>query len=278
MRNLLIFINKYSAFFLFVIFEVAALLIYVKYNSFQRATFINSTNSVTAALDTRVSEFNAYLSLKEVNDNLARENASLRNQLKSSFYLDTVNKRKVIDTNYKQQYDIIEAKVIRNSINRRNNYLTINMGSSKGVGKGMGVISSNGVVGKVVFVSEHFAIVQSVLHKETIISAMLADSKDQGSFKWGDDLDPHTGLLYDVSNSARPKLGGWVVTSDLSLFPAGVRIGTISNLHSAKGGGFFLNMDVKLSVDFSKLEYVYVVYNKFALEQAGLEALEKTDE
>ena len=279
MRNLLIFITKYNAFFLFVIFEVSALLIYVKYNSFQKATFINSTNSVVTALDTRVNELYSYLSLKDVNDRLARENASLRNQLKSSYYLDTVvSKRHVIDSTYKQQYEIIEAKVIRNSINRRNNYLTINMGSKAGIAKGMGVISSDGVVGKVLFVSEHYAIVQSLLHKGTVISAMLADSKDQGSFKWGDDLDPHTGLLYDVSNNVRPKLGGWVVTSDLSLFPAGVRIGTISNLQSAKGGGFFLNMDVKLSVDFSKLQYVYVVNNKFALEQTGLEALEKTDE
>jgi rod shape-determining protein MreC len=278
MRNLLIFITKYNAFFLFVIFEVSALLIYVKYNSFQKATFINTTNTITSSLYTRVSEFHSYLSLKEVNDSLARENAALRTQLKSSFYVDTVTKRLVVDSTYKQQYYYIQAKVIDNSINRRNNYLTINMGSNAGITKGLGVISNDGVVGKVVIVSQHYSVVQSLLHKETIISAMLADSKDPGSFKWGEDLDSHTGLLYDVSNNARPKLGGWVVTSDASLFPAGVRIGTISNLQSAKSGGFFLNMDVKLSVDFSKLQYVYVVYNKFALEQMGLEAQEKADE
>ncbi|MEO8884476.1 MAG: rod shape-determining protein MreC [Mucilaginibacter sp.] len=278
MRNLLIFITKYNAFFLFVIFEVSSLIIYVKYNSFQKATFINSTNTVTAGLYTRVSELNSYLSLKEVNDSLARENATLRNQLKTSFFVDTVNKRSVIDSAYKQQYQYIQAKVIDNSINQRNNYLTLNMGSDKGIDKGMGVISSSGVVGKVLFVSRHFAVVQSLLHKETIISAMLADTKDQGSFKWGDDMDPHSGLLYDVSNNARPKLGEWVVTSDQSLWPAGVRIGTISNLHSTKGDGLFLNMDVKLSVDFSKLQYVYVIYNKMALEQKGLEAQEKKDE
>src|SRR6185369_11054424 len=98
MRNLLIFITKYNAFFLFVIFEVSALIIYVKYNSFQKATFINSTNNVTASLYAQVSELNNYLSLKEVNDKLVRENAALRNQLKTSFLTDTVTRRKVIDT------------------------------------------------------------------------------------------------------------------------------------------------------------------------------------
>ena len=37
-------------------------------------------------------------------------------------------------------------------------------------------------------------------------------------------------------------------------------------------------MDVAIAVDFSKLQYVYVVNNKFAKEQLGLEAQEKKDE
>jgi rod shape-determining protein MreC len=278
MRNLLIFITKYNAFFLFLIFEISALVIYIKYNSFQKATFINSTNQVSATLYERVSEFNSYLSLREVNDSLALDNARLRNQLKSSFLVDTVTKQIIIDSTYKQQYTYIPAKVISNTVNMRNNYLTINMGSKAGIAKGMGVTSSAGVVGKIVEVNEYFSVVQSLLHKQTIISAMIAPTKDRGSFKWGEDLDPTTGLLYDVSNNAQPKIGDLVVTSDLSLFPAGIPIGKISNLHSKKGGGFFLNMDVKISVDFSKLQYVTVIYNKLALEQKGLEALEKKDE
>jgi len=278
MRNLLIFITKYNAFFLFLIFEISALVIYIKYNSFQKATFINSTNEVSATLYERVSELNSYLSLREVNDSLALENARLKNQLKSSFLVDTITKQTIIDSTYKQQYTHILAKVISNSVNMRNNYLTINMGSNAGITKGMGVTSGSGVVGIVRYVSPRLSVVQSLLHKESTISAMLERTKDRGSFKWGEDLDPTTGLLYDVSNSAQPKLGDLVVTSDRSLFPAGISIGKVSNTHSKKGGGFFLNMDVKLSVDFSKLQYVTVIYNKLALEQAGLEAQEKKDE
>ncbi|WP_214071453.1 rod shape-determining protein MreC [Mucilaginibacter sp. dw_454] len=278
MRNLLIFITKYNAFFLFIIFEVIALVIYIKYNSFQKATFINSSNQVTGNLYQQVGNFKSYLHLQDVNDSLARENARLRNQLKTSFYVDSAAKHKVVDTVYKQQYEYIDAAVINNSINRRNNYLTINKGSRAGVAKGMGVICPQGVVGKVVFVGAHFSVVQSLLHKETVISAALAGTKDLGSFIWGDNLDPHVGLLYDVLNSASPRLGQQVVTSDLSLFPAGVPIGKISNLHSKNAKGSFLNMDVILAVDFSKLQYVYVVNNKLAAEQLGLEAQQKKDE
>ena len=274
MRNLLIFITKYNAFFLFLIFMISSLIIYIKYNSFQKASFINSTNQVTGNLYGKADELKGYLSLKEVNDKLALENAELRNQLRSSKYVDTVAKRSVTDSVYKQQYQYIDAQVISNSVNKRNNYLTISRGSRDGIAKGMGVICGEGVVGKVVFVGEHLSIIQSLLHKDSRFSAMLANSKEIGYLQWGDDLNPRKGLLVDVSNNAQPKIGEPVVTSDLSLFPAGIRLGKVSKL-TTKGGGFFLNMEVALAVDFSKLEYVYVVINKFALEQATLQAQEK---
>lgn len=277
MRNLLIFITKYNAFFLFLIFEVSSIIIYIKYNSFQKATFINSANNITGDVYAQADQAKSYLSLKEVNDSLERENARLRSQLKTSFYTDSTAKYKVVDTIYKQQYEFIGAKVINNSINRRSNYLTINVGSNAGVIKGIGVICPSGVVGIVVFVSPHYSVVQSLLNKDTRVSAMLADHKDIGSFKWVSDLDPTRGLMIDVSNNAQPKLGEKVVTTQYSLFPAGVLIGKVSNLH-AKEGGSSLNLELNLSVDFSKLQYVYVVTNKFGQEQTGLEALKKKDE
>jgi rod shape-determining protein MreC len=277
MRNLGIFIRKYSAFFLFLIFEIFSLVIYIKYNSFQKATFINSANQVTGAWYTRTNDFYTYLSLKETNDSLARENVRLRNQLKSSFYVDTVNKHKVKDTVYKQQYEYIVAKVINNSTNNSNNYLTINIGSKQGIAKGMGVICSQGIVGKVVYVSDHFSVVQSLLHKDSQFSGMLAINKEIGYVEWGDDMDPHKGVLKDVSNNAVPKLGELVVTSGYSLFPEGIPIGKVSNLRT-RTGGYSLNMEITLAVDFGKLQFVDVVDNKFANEQADLEAQRKKNE
>jgi len=277
MRNLLIFITKYNAFFLFVIFELIALTIYIKYNSFQKATFVSSTSEVTGAMYTQVNGMKDYLHLKDVNDSIARENALLRKQLKSSFYTDTAVKHEITDSVYKQQYTFISAKVINNSVNRSTNYITINRGSKQGVAKGMGVICSSGLVGKVISVGEHLSLVQSLLHKDSRFSAMLANNKEIGYIEWSDDLDPRKGILKDVSNNAQPKVGEQVVTSQYSLFPAGIVIGKVSNLHTRQGG-YSLNMEVALAVDFSKLQYVNVVVNKLAQEQAGLEAQEKKDE
>ncbi len=274
MRNLLIFISKYNAFFLFVIFEIFSLWILVNYNSFQRATYISSSNEITGEVYARVSQVKGYLSLGIVNDSLSAENARLRNQLKSSFYIDTLAKHKVNDTVYKQQYAYIVAKVINNSTNRRNNYITINRGSKDGITKDMGVICGDGVVGTVVNTTDHLANIQSVLHKSSLVSAMLADTKSVCSFKWGDDLDPHKGILFDISNSTKPKIGEMIVTSGYSsFFPMGVVIGKVSSFNTKEG-----TLNIALSVDYSRLNYVYVINNKFAQEQIQVEAQRKKDE
>lgn len=277
MRNLLIFITKYNAFFLFLVFEIISLVIYIKYNAFQKASFINSSNVVTGYLYTQRSNLNDYLSLKEQNDSLARENANLRNQLKSSFYIDTLAKKKVDDTIFKIQYQYIVAKVINNSTNHSYNYLTINRGSKDGIAVGMGVICSAGIVGKVVYVTPHMASVQSMLNRYSRFSVMLAKNKEIGSIQWADDLDPRKGMLVDVNTNAQPKIGEAVLTSGFSLFPEGIMVGHVSNLNP-KGGGISLNMEVNFSVDYDKLEYVNVVDYKFAQEQAGLEAQQKKDD
>lgn len=247
----------------------------LNYNAFQKASYITSSNNVTGAVNAKVGQIGDYLSYGRVNDSLVRENAMLRNQLKSSFYIDTIAKRNVNDTIYNQQYQYIAAKVISNSTNQRNNYITINRGSKDGIEKDMGVICGSGVVGLVVKTTEHFANIQSLLNGNARISAMLADNKEIGTVTWTSNLDPHQGLLMDVSNNVKPKLGEKVVTSGQSLYPTGIAIGKISNLH-AKEGGLFLNMYLDLAVDYSKLEYVYVVINKLAKEQVEVEKRPKT--
>ncbi|WP_431199048.1 rod shape-determining protein MreC [Mucilaginibacter sp. P25] len=83
--------------------------------------------------------------------------------------------------------------------------------------------------------------------------------------------------MIDIQNNAQPKIGDTVVTSGYSLFPTGIPFGKVTNLH-AKGGGLLINVEVALAVDFTKLQYVYVVNNKFAGEQTVLEAVQNKNE
>jgi len=101
MRNLWIFINRYNAFFLFVIFFAIGVALTVNNNAYQRSVTFNSTNEVVGNAYERLNVFKKYMNLGAVNDSLASENAklntalvALRNQdsAKNTVVKDTVNK------------------------------------------------------------------------------------------------------------------------------------------------------------------------------------------
>src|SRR5690606_17832115 len=147
MRNLWIFISRYSTFFLFILFFGISVFLVIRNNSFQRASALNSSNQIIGQAYQKVDYFKAYLSLNESNLKLARENAALRALLKSSNYDNELTVNTIRDTLQEAEYTYIEARVINNSVNQKNNYLTVDRGARHGIKKGMGVISSQGIVG-----------------------------------------------------------------------------------------------------------------------------------
>lgn len=275
MRNLWLFISKYNAFFLLVIFFTISLILLINNNSYQRASVWNSSNQVVGTAYERVNEFSSYLVLGKTNDSLAAENARLRNLLKSSYYDDSVKQITVKDSVLKQQYTYTVARVINNSVHQKNNYLTINRGSRHGIKKGMGVIASSGVVGIVLNVSENFSTVRSLLHTETKISASV--DGNIGSLVWGEgNYDSRFALLKDIQSHLTIKKGARVITSEFSLFPPGTNIGYVSE-SDTRDGNSALNIQVKLDTDFAKLQYVYVIINLLSEEQLNLEAQNKVE-
>ena len=131
-------------------------------------------------------------------------------------------------------------------------------------------ISDKGIVGIVLNVSQHFSTIQSVLHSDTRISASV--NGNIGSLVWGEgSTDPRLARLRDIPNHVIVKKGNRVITSGYSLFPSGIEIGRVTRT-GLKGGDSFLDIEIYLSTDFSKLQYVYVINNLLAEEQKELEA------
>lgn len=276
MKNLWILLSKYNAFFLFVLFFGISFYLLVQNNSFQRASSINSSNAVVGTLYERVNAWKSFLSLREANTELAEENAALRRQLQMLIQSDSTLTEAVPDSLGEVQYSYLVANVINNSINQKNNYLTINKGHADGVRKGMGVISPNGVVGIVLNVSTHFATIQSVLHSDTRISAALENSGAFGSLVWGDNIDARYGVLRDIPNHVEVEVGERVYTSGFSLFPPGIQVGTVSETGLA-GGESFLDIKLELSTNFHNIQHVYVVLDSFVDEREQLEDSTRDD-
>jgi rod shape-determining protein MreC len=274
MLNLWRFISKYNALFLFIGYFTISIILLIRNNDFERASTFNSSNQFIGSIYQRVNNFNKYLHLSVVNEQLAKENIALRNQLKSTFFDDSVVSKIVTDTLHRTQYEYILCEVINKSITSRNNYITINRGAKQGIKKGMGVIGPDGVVGIVWNVNDDFSSIQSVLHEDTRITASIEGTPYFGPLIWQGD-DPSIVTLTDIPNQLNLKQKAKVVTSGLGvIFPKGILIGTVLK-SGVKGEGSFLDISIKLATNFYALQYVYIIKNNFAAEQQSLESQNK---
>ena len=279
MRNLWIFVSRYNAFFLFIIFFLIGIYLTVKNNSYQRSVTLNSSNEIVGTAYERLNIFKRYLNLGMVNDSLAAENAKLRSHLLALTTVDTAKDVKIADTITNQQYTYLAAKVVKNSVTLRNNIMTINKGSLDGIKNGMAVIApQRGVVGLIRDVSEHLATIQSLLHKDTRISVTLKKNHALGSLVWGEgNFDIRKAFIKEVPNHIKMYVGDSVVTSGYGSFPAGIFVGRVIKPNVATNDNF-LSGELNLATDFSTLQYVYVIKDKKAEEQKALESLVKPNE
>jgi rod shape-determining protein MreC len=273
MRNLWIFLSRYNAFFFFIIFFTIGLVLTIKNNAYQRSVTVNSTNKVVGEAYTNLNVLKRYLSLGMVNDSLASENAKLKTTILHLQNIDTAKDVLIKDTAGAPQFTYLPARVVKNSITLRNNVITINKGTLDGILAGMPVISpGSGIVGYIMDVSEHFSTIRSLLHKATFISVNVKRNNAVGSLVWGEgNLDYRKAYIKDIPNHFKLNVGDTIVTSNFSSFPSGIPVGKVTNTGISTGDNFKL-VEISLLNDFSALQYVYVIKNKFAVEQKDLEA------
>ncbi len=276
MRPLLQFLIKYYNFFLFLLLEFFAFFFIVKSNYYQQSVIINSANSISGGIYKTYDNITDYFSLKITNGMLAEENAKMRNLQKSSFIRTNNSVFSVDDTLYRQQYEYTSANIISNTFNRVNNYITLNKGYNHGIRKEMGVISSQGVVGIVKDVSANFCTVTSVLHSKSKISAKIKKNNYIGTLVW-EGGNYRIATLKDIPSHVKISFGDTIVTSGYSLiFPGGISIGTIYYYDVNKGNNFY-DIKVKLSTDFNKISYVYVIKSLLKDELEALQNKSQND-
>lgn len=271
MRRLLLLLYKYRAFLVFVLLEIVCSWLIIQNNRYQNVAFFNSSNRLVAGLLSTSSGITDYFSLKNVNDGLAAENALLRKKIEQ--YNQLLNQQTLaqMDSSEKlQQFDFQTAKVVKNSINVANNYITINKGKKDGVKSGMGVITGKGIVGKVKYASSHFAVITSLLHRNAFISSKIKRTGNICTTFWTGD-NPYIANLNYVTRHISLQEGDTIVTSGYNaIFPEDVMIGTIKSFEIEENAAYY-NVEVDISTDFSQLSYVYILNNKLKHEKDSLQ-------
>ncbi len=278
MRNVFLKIRQYFNLIFFLTLQIIACYILFHYNRFHEAVFMGVAGEVTGFVNERYSNVEGYFSLRKTNVELMEENTRLRNLLKKDFEIPDSSSTTVIDSirvdsiEQHRKYQYYAAKVINNSVTSQNNYITINRGYAQGIAKDMSVISPSGIVGTVVNVSKNMAIVMSLLHSQSGVSASLKKTGETGRVEW-DGKDPQEVVFKNIPKSVRIEQGDTVVTSLYSTFPAGYPIGIVNEIADQPGTNFYL-MKIKPLANFYNLQFVYVIRN---LQKEEQDALEKTN-
>jgi len=270
MRSLLNFIHTYHFIILFLLMEFFSFFLLIQYNDYQRASFLNSSNQISGSVYKKFSGMNQYLSLKEKNLQLMNFITDSRNASLTSFKQEKVPLMNVYDSIYLQQYQFLPALVINNSINKTNNYLTLNIGRKQGIDKGMAVVSPFGIVGVVKEVSANYASVISLLNQNLKVSAMFKESGYFGSINWNGSNYQYV-TFSELPSHISVAIGDTIITSGYSaMFPKGELVGFVSEVDKSETGEF-LEVKVQLAVDFKRLQHVMVIKNFLYQEQIQLE-------
>lgn len=275
MKNLFNFIYKHNFFFVFLLLQVVCFLLMLKNNGYQGSSLFNSSNAVAAKIYKAKSNATEYLLLQEENERLAKENVFLLNHIKLGYAAIPLKVYRKHDTLYKQVYEFIGGKAINNTVNKRSNYLTLNIGSEQGVTRDMAVINNSGIVGIVKDVSTNFSSVMSILHKDVRVNCELKKDGIYGPLIW-DGIDYRFSNLTDIPLHAKLKKGDTVVTSALSgIFPEGIMVGTVDEFERKQNEAFY-TVRVRLSADFKKINHINVIKNNYKTEKDSLEKASQT--
>ena len=280
MNNIFQFLYKHLHWIVFIVLEIVCFLLLFSYNSFQGSVYLSTANKVTARLLNGRDKVTTYFDLAEQNRALAAHNAQLQQRvvelemLNAQHHLDSLSTTKAIARIHRAGYHISPAQIIDKSVNKMDNYFTLDRGTADGVAPDMGVVGVDGIVGVVYKCTEHYSLVMPLLNSNSSISCKVLGNNDIGYLQWHGG-DSRYAVLHDLPRYATVGQGDTIVTSaNSSFFPEGVMVGVVDEAYPS-ADGLYVTLKVQLSTQFSSLEHAFVVRKMDAEELEALRQLLK---
>lgn len=211
--------------------------------------------------------WNHYFALQNTsrdNEQLKRENDALKLQITQLQSKAAEADRLAQLLNFKKLHldvPMIGARVIGASAGTASQTIDIDRGERDGIKRNMGVITPDGVVGKVIESYANTAQVLLLTDKDSGVGALLADSRIQSPV--GGTGEPLLFMKY-VPNDDTVNNGERVVTSGMDrIFPRDLPVGTIVEI---KPGNPFKLIRLRPAANLERLEEVIVLLTLHPLE------------
>lgn len=271
MQQILNFLIKHNHWFLFILLEGISFVLLFSFNNYQSASMFTSTNEVAGNIYSMISDVDGYFTLNDENQALLEHNKELIREIEAlKEELAKLKDSSAIAAFPDGKFRFNTARAVNNSLNKLQNFITIDKGENDGIGSEMGVFNDKGVVGIIYQTSGNFSLVMPLLNSKSMLSCRVKGSNSFCTLRWhGEELQ--YSYLIDLPRYAIFQQGDTVVTSGFSsIFPADIPVGEIERLEDSDDGMFY-RARVRLFVDFASIDNVFVVGNDNKKEQDTLE-------
>ncbi len=257
---------KYKAFLLFV-FYCSIALFFIKLETDGTFDQLSAGGSeFSASINEQLIGLTWLFNVRDENEQLMRVNRDLLMKVLKSetSAIDERNREKIVRDSTFNANGFTIAKVVDRKFSDRENMLVIDAGWSRGVKPDMTVLVPQGLVGRVVAVSENYAKVMPIIHTDFKASVVSDSSNTMGILSWKGGSEGFAQVEH-IPISSRLKVNEQMLTSDFSTFALrGIPVGRVARIKPDK---LFYNIDLRLAVDFSSISYVLVAPLKIESEK-----------
>ena len=181
---------------------------------------------------------------------------NLENELLSSNKIENDYLREFLNFQDREKYKFVGSDVISRGNTSNLNTILIDTGFESGVKKNNPVLSSRGVVGKIIASSANTSVVQLISDGNFRLSVRVMPSESEGILRWRSNTICE---IFEVKKTSDINIGDSVVTSNLSTyFPPDLPIGKVISIHD-KSDSFNKVVRLELHSDLSKLNQLFII-------------------
>lgn len=231
------------------------------------------TLEATAQVESSFAWMGQYLRVLEENEELRRRNIELSSKVARTRSVRMRNRelRRLLNLQDTSSARLLATRIVTKDLMRQENFLTVDVGRTDGVEKGMPVVHQQGIVGTVLLTSERYARVMPFLNTDFRVPAVIQPLKAEGIVRWTGERHDRL-LLEHVVKTEPVEPGQQVVTSGHSgVFPPGRAIGTVDSVQVRPGRSELL-IYLEPAVSLNEISHAFVMLRLPAAERKQLEA------
>jgi len=203
----------------------------------------------------------SYFSLRQTNRSLRLENTRLayENYQLQDALLENIRLHELLNFSNQSDYKFTTAKIIGTSpLNFVTGYL-LSLDDQQVIQTNSAVMTTEGLVGKIINVQNKYAICQNLLDGNSKISVRIQRNRELGIAAWD---GVNSLVLQNISNTIEVLPGDVIYTSGMSrIYPEHIKVGVVINAQKNEEA-LFQSIRVKAAVNFSNLEEVVIVHKE----------------